>query len=281
MSASLTLTAPRASTTGDPLGVTLAIDAPPGSTIRVTSPAPSQELVRESAAPWSFQKTSTGWTARRTETWASFAPGTNARLAYKIRIEPRQGPAREANLVSRAVPIVSVLPKGEKNVTAAPLAGPITRPFLPWEVVAAVAVALVAVAIIFRFIGPRRKSAKPKTADEIFDQELSLLTTELARNGPTGLFYDWLAESVRWYLEQKLSFAASKETSWEILQDLKKDPRALPAAEIAQILSACDGYRFALKEEQPERAAGALETTRRAASQIRAALLPPPVQASA
>ncbi len=275
MTATLALSRTSA-TVGDPIGVTVTLEAPSASTIRWTNPASSEQLSRQSVGPWRMEKSGSVWRVTRTETWAAFRPGIEAQLPYELRIFRGGRLVHEGTLVSPAVRIASVIPRGEKDPHPAPLEPPWSRAYLPWPAVAAVSL-LLAAGILFALLLRRKRSAAGAASpDEIFERELSHLEERLAAGTVGEEFYDRLAQATRRYLETVLAFPARRETSSEIARTLRSDPRGLPATEIDFTLLACDEYRFARREVRQERARQAVESARRAADLIRRVLAPPP-----
>ncbi|MGH9442619.1 MAG: hypothetical protein ACRD16_10135 [Thermoanaerobaculia bacterium] len=276
MNASATL-GPTKVAVGDPIQIRLTLDCAPSSTVTVVSPAPSDSLERLAVTPWNFRREGGRWRVERLERWASFAPGTSARLHYRIRTSSEGA----ADLASPSFETVSVLPPGRPPAIS-PLAGPLERTSVPWEWAAAAALALL-VALLFARLLRRRHDMQysPKSPDELFEQELALLEEKLSRGEPDGEFFDWLAETTRWYLEQKLRFPAPRETTFEIAAELDRFPKPMPARDIAVVLAACDGYRFARRETRHEQAAESLAAARRAAADIRAATESSPQEVSA
>lgn len=275
MTASLTLSRTQA-TVGDPVAVTVTIEAPSSSTIRWTSPASSEQLTRQSAGPWRFEQHGDTWKATRREIWAAFQPGMEARLPYELRIERDGRLVHEGRLVSPALKIVSVIPRGEKDPRLAPLEVPRSRLYIPWPAVAAAAMLLAAAILFAVFLRRRKGLAAAASPHEVYERELARLDERLASGEPDEEFYDRLAVATRRYLEEVLEFPARRETSSEIARTLRSDPRGLPATEIDFTLLACDEYRFARREIRRERARQAVESGRRAGELIRQILAPPP-----
>ena len=179
-----------------------------------------------------------------------------------------------AELVSPPIQTVSILPPGGAPVPS-PLAAPFAKTYIPWEWVAAASLAVLVAFLFVRLLRRKHESRySPKSADDLFDQEVSLLEEKLSRGEPDGEFFDWLAETTRWYLEQKLRIPAPRETSSEIVRELDRQTAPMPSREIAAVFEACYGYRFARRETRREQAAEALAAARRAASEIRRALEP-------
>lgn len=277
MNGTVTLSPPKVSV-GDPIEVRVAFDCPPSSSVVVTNPASSGSLERLAVSPWKFRRTGAWWRVERTERWASFAPGTSAKLRYGVR----SAPEGSAELVSPPIETVSVLPPGSSAPPASPLAGPLEKTYVPWEWAAAFALGLLVVLLFARFLRRKRGMRySPKSPDELFEQELALLEEKLSRSEPDGEFFDWLAETTRWYLEQKLTFPAPRLTSFEISRELDRQPRAMPTRDVAAVFAACDGYRFARRETRREQAAESLAAARRAAAGIRESSEPPPQELSA
>lgn len=276
MNGAVTL-APLKVSVGDPIEVRVTLDCAPSSNVTLTNPAPSETLERLAVTPWKFHPARGRWRVERVERWASFAPGTTSRLCYGIRSSEGS-----AELVSPAIETVSVLPAGSGTPAISPLASPFEKTYVPWEWVAACALGLLVALLFARFL--RRKHERrysPKSPDELFEQELALLEEKLSRGEPDGEFFDWLAETTRWYLEQKLRLPAPRETSFEIVHDLERQTKPMPARDIAAVLAACDGYRFARRETRREQAAESLAAARRAAVEIRRATEPAPQERSA
>ncbi len=277
MNATVTLSPTKVSV-GDPIQVRVAFDCAPSSSVHVTNPASSRSLERLAVSPWKFRRSGGRWIVERTERWVSFAPGTSAKLHYVIRSEPEE----TAELASPSIETVSVLPPGGGAPAVSPLAGPLGKPYVPWEWAAAFALGLLVVLLFIRFLRRKRETRySPKSPDELFEQELALLEEKLSRGEPDGEFFDWLAETTRWYLEQKLKFPAPRETSFEIARELERQPRPMPARDVAAVLSACDGYRFARRETRREQAAESLAAARRAAAEIRRSTEPSPQELTA
>ncbi len=263
---------------GDPIEVRVAFDCPPSSNVLVTNPASSGSLERLAVSPWKFRRMGGRWRVERTERWASFAPGTSAKLRYGIRSAPEGA----VELVSPPIETVSVLPPGSGAPPVSPLAGPLEKTYVPWEWAAAFALGLLVVLLFARFLRRKRGMRySPKSPDEQFEQELALLDEKLSRGEPDGEFFDWLAETTRWYLEQKLRFPAPRLTSFEISRELDRQPQTMPTRDVAAVFAACDGYRFARRETRREQAAESLAAARRAAAGIRRSTEPPPQELSA
>jgi hypothetical protein len=269
---------------GDRIEVRLTLEAPGSSRIGLRSPGNDAARTRLSASPWQFARKGETWTLTRTEIWAGFEPGRSLDWRYGLTIGGPAGNGQTSEIVSQAVKIVSVLPSTEKNPAPAPFAPPRSRTYVPWPAVALAALLLLAAILLARRRRSRGASISEATDDEIFDRRIASLESELARGIPGGAFFDGLAETTRWYLERKLGFSASKLTSTEIAASLRSDPRGLPATEVASTLAACDGYRFARREELSADAANAISEVRQAAAKIRTALTPadaPPERMSA
>jgi hypothetical protein len=277
MSATLALSRTQA-TVGDPIAVTVALEAPAFSTVRWTNPAPAEGFLREAAGPWRFQHLGATWKLTRQETWAAFRPNMGAQLGYQFRVLGGGRVLHEARLVSPAIRIVSVIPKGEKIPKPAPLADPAARAYLPWPAAAAAGL-LLAVAALFAFFLRRRRPGRPaESPEEAFQRELARLDARIEAGTPAegfDEFYDRLAEATRRYLEEVLGFPARRETSSEIVRSLRRDGRGLPATEIDFTLLACDEYRYARREVRRERAREAVAAARRAAGMIHGILAPP------
>ncbi len=263
-------------TVGEPFRVTLAFDAPPRSTLSLENPPSTAELSRVGVSPWAFRREgAAGWRLQRTETWTSFVPGSSRSLRWKYAIRAPGAPEAEGSVATRPVTVASVLPPGPP-AGASPLRAPVTRPYVAWQVPAAILLAA-AVGALFLFFFRRRRSApsRVRDADEIFDGELDLLESSLARSAPEDTFYDWLAEITRWYLEQKLAIPATRLTSAEIAAELRAgDPGGggIAAADPSTaVFSVCDGIRFARREHRRDLAQEAIGAARRAAAAIRAA----------
>lgn len=261
---------PTAATVGDPLAVTIAIDAPARSVVRLTNPPSTADATRVAVSPWRFRGEGTGWTLTRTETWAAFRTGPVTPLRWTWVVRGPAGTDRTGTLVAPAVTIRSVLPAGRESAAPAPLRPPIARPFVPWQVPAAAGLAL-AVALLFAAFLRRRRGPRtaPRTADEVFEGELDLLEASLSRSDPEETFYDWLAEITRWYLEQKRGFPAPKQTSSEIAARLGSSGSEA-AGNVASVFSVCDGYRFARREHRRDQALAAIAAARMAALALRA-----------
>ncbi|HET7451150.1 MAG TPA: hypothetical protein VFL12_00270, partial [Thermoanaerobaculia bacterium] len=222
------------------------------------------------ASAWTWRREgSAGGRLERTETWSSFTPGSSPTLRWTYAVRAPGAPDASGEIASPPVAVVSVLPGG-KTPSAAPLRFPTTRPFVPWQVVAAILLAGIVASLFAVFLRRRRAvSSRVRDADEIFDGELDLLQSALGRAEPEDSFYDWLAEITRWYLEQKLGIPATRLTSDEIRGRLRAGGG--PADDVAEVFSVCDGTRFARREHHRERARSAIDAARRAAASIRAA----------
>jgi hypothetical protein len=262
-------------TVGDPIAVTVSVNAPAGSTVEWKTPAPAENIVRKSAGPWKLTHTGSVWNVSRTETWAAFSPDVSLSLNYDFRVSRDGRTLQSGHLVSPEVRVASVIPRSEQQPRPAPLEPPRAKLFIPWELVAGgLAVILLAAAIV-RFLRRRRGAEPALTPDEIFEQELWVLARRLESEEPDEAFFDRLAENARTYLEQVLRFPAGRQTSTEIIRSLRRDPRGLPATEIDFVLLACDESRFAKREVRLERARQAIEAARLAAERIRHVLAPP------
>jgi len=266
-------------TVGEPFRVTLTLDVPPRSTLSLRNPPSTGELSRVAVSPWTFRREgAAGWRLERTETWAAFVPGSSPSLYWEYAIRARGAPAATGSLATRPVAVVSVLPRGT-SLGAASLRPPVTRPYVAWQVPAAIFLAAAVAALFFVFFRRRRAApSRVRDADEIFDGELDLLESSLARSAPEDTFYDWLAEITRWYLEQKLAIPATRLTSAEIAARLRTgqagDGATAAADPSAAVFSVCDGIRFARREHRRELAQEAIAAARRAAAGIRGAESP-------
>ena len=262
---------------GDPIRVALSLDAPPRSSVALVNPPSTRDLTRIAVSPWTYRREGTAGHLERIETWAAFAPGTAPPLRYAYTVRSAGAPAGGGKIETAPVAVVSVLAPG-KPPQAAPLRPPVTRPFVAWQLPAALLLAA-AVAVLFAiFLRRRRAASRVRTADEIFDGELDLLESSLGKSAPEETFYDWLAEITRWYLEQKLGLPAPRLTSSEIVARLReagalaglsraKSGEAADAA--ATVFSVCDGFRFARREHRLDRAREAIASARAAAAAIR------------
>ncbi|HET9794875.1 MAG TPA: hypothetical protein VFS34_10460 [Thermoanaerobaculia bacterium] len=270
-------------TVGQPFRVTLVLDAPPRSAVSLVNPPSTPELSRLAVSPWTARREgAAGWRLERVETWASFVPGSSPSLRWRYAIRAAGSPAASGELATPPVAVASVLPKGGASPEAAPLRAPVTRPYVPWQIPAALLLAA-AVAALFAIFFRRRRAApsRVRNADEIFDGELDLLESSLARSVPEDTFYDWLAEITRWYLEQKLAFPATRLTSAEIASRLRATEAPGSADDAGNVFSVCDGIRFARREHRRDLAQEAIAAARRAAAAIRAAEHPEPERRSA
>ena len=273
MTARAVLAGPARVTVGEPIRVTLSLDAPPHATVSLRNPPSTRELSRLGASIWTWHREgAAGGRLERTETWAGFAPGSSPVLRWSYAVRAPGSPDAAGEIAAPRVAVVSVLPK-DGGTQAAPLRAPVTRPFVPWQLAAALVLAAAVAGLWIALL--RRRRALPsrvRSADEIFDGELDLLESALARAAPEDSFYDWLAEITRWYLEQKLGIPATRLTSAEI--GLRLGAAGLGAADVAEALAVCDGARFARREHALDRARAAIEAARRAAAAIRAAESP-------
>jgi hypothetical protein len=260
-------------TVGEPFRVTLTLDAPPRAAVRLVAPPSTPELSRLAVSPWTTRREGgSGWRLERTETWAAFVPGSSPSLKWRYSIRSAGAPEASGELATRPVTVATVLPSGTA-AEAAPLRPPVVRPYVPWQLPAALLLAAAVAALFVVFLRRRRVSpSRLRNADEIFDGELDLLESSLSRAIPEDTFYDWLAEITRWYLEQKLAFPASRLTSAEIASRLRSrepDGRS-PATDAASVFSVCDGIRFARREHRRDLAQDAIAAARRTAATIRA-----------
>ena len=258
-------------TVGDPIRVTVSIDAPPRSTVRLRNPASTAELSRVAVSPWTARREGAGWRLERVETWTAFAPGASTPLRYSYAVHSPGAADASGEFATAPVAVASVLPGGTAAPPAAPLRPPVTRAFVPWQLAAALALGA-AVTILFAALLRRRRAlpSRVRNADEIFDGELDLLESSLARSAPEDTFYDWLAEITRWYLEQKLAIPATRLTSDEIGARLRETEGGRAAVrDAAAVFAVCDGIRFARREHRLDRAHAAIASARRAAAAIR------------
>ena len=266
---------PDSVTVGDPITVTVALEAPSRSTVTLTNPPSTPLLTRLAAAPWSCRRTGALWRIERTESWAAFAPGKTETLSYAYAIRgPAGSAARELRgvLTTPAVTVRPVLPAATAATSPpAPLRAPVTRTFVPWQLAVALlagaAVVILFAALLKRRRGPRRE----RTADEVFDEELRLLEASLSKGTPEDPFYDWLAEITRWYVEQKLAVPAPRLTSAEIVATLRARASETAAGDFGTIFAICDGYRFARREHRREQAASAIAAAHEGAAALREA----------
>ena len=264
---------PATVTVGDPITVTVTLEAPSRSTVTLTNPPSTPLLTRLAAAPWSCRRSGALWRIERTESWAAFAPGKTETLSYAYAIRgPSGSTAREFRgvVTTPAVTVRPVLPASTAATSPpAPLRAPVTRTFVPWQLAVALlagaAVVLLFASLLKRRRGPRRE----RTADEVFDEELRLLEASLAKGTPEDPFYDWLAEITRWYVEQKLSIPAPRLTSAEIVAALRSRASETAAGDFGTILAICDGYRFARREHRREQAASAIAAAHEGAAALR------------
>ena len=260
---------PSTVTVGDPVSIHLVLEAPPRSTVTLTNPPSSPRFIRLAASPWTFRRAGASWRIERTESWAAFSPGTTTKLSYGYAVHAPGTPATPGTLVSPPIAVASVLPAGTAVPPAAPLRPPVARPFVPWQLAAAL---LLAAAVAFLFgslLVRRRRSAIARSADEIFEQELDLLEASLSKGAPEETFYDWLADISRWYVEQKLAVPAPHLTSAEIVATLQREASGSVADAFERVLAVCDGYRFARRETRREQAVSAIAAAREGAAVLR------------
>lgn len=272
---------PSTVTVGDPIRVHLVLEAPARSTVTVTNPPSSPRFTRLAVSPWAFRRAGDSWRIERTESWASFSPGTSTTLSYGYAVRASDAPETRGTLASPPIAVSSVLPAGSTAPSPSPLRPPFARPFVAWQLAAALllgaAVAFLFAALLVR----RRRPAIARGADEIFDQELDLLEAILSKGTPEETFYDWLAEISRWYIEQKLSFPASRLTSSEIVAALQQGASESGADAFDVVFAVCDGYRFARREHRTEQALSAIAAAREGAAVLREEDEPEPVRESA
>lgn len=269
MSASATAR-PAAVTVGDPITVTVALDAPARSTLTLTTPPSTPLLSRLSAAPWTFRPSGGLWRVERTETWASFSPGRKETLSYAYAVRAAGTAESRGAFTTAPISVRSVLPAGTASPPPAPLRPPVTRPFVAWQLAAVLLAGAIVIVLFISLLRRRRSRSRGRTADEVFDEELRLLEVSLARGTPEGPFYDWLAEITRWYIEQKLSLPAPRLTSSEIVAALRARAPEAVADDFRTIFAVCDGYRFARREHRHEQAASALAAAHEGAASLRA-----------
>jgi hypothetical protein len=262
---------------GDPIRVTISLDAPPRSTVFLRNPPSTADLTRVAATPWTFRREGATGRLERVETWEAFTPGAAPSFRYSWSVRPAAGAAVSGETATAPVTVASVLPPG-KPPQPSGLRPPVTRPSVAWQLAAALLLAA-AVAAAFAILARRRRGlSRVRDADEIFDGELDLLESSLAKEGPEEAFYDWLAQITRWYLEQKLGMPAPRLTSSEIAARLR-EPATLPrlplaraaaaADGVAAVLAVCDGFRFARRGHRIEQAREAIASARTAAAAIR------------
>jgi len=272
---------PSTVTVGDPISIRLVLEAPPRSTVTVTNPPSSPRFTRLAVSPWTLRRTGASFRIERTESWAAFSPGTSTTLSYGYAIRAPGAPVTRGALASPPVAVSSVLPAGTAAPSPAPLRPPVARPFVPWQLAAALLLGA-AVAFLFgSFLVRRRRSAITRSADEIFDQELDLLEASLSKGAPEETFYDWLAEISRWYVEQKLAVPAPHLTSAEIVAALQREASEAVADAFEAVLAVCDGYRFARREHRREQAASAIAAAREGAAVLREEEEPEPARETA
>jgi len=259
---------PSTVTVGDPISIHFVLEAPPRSTVTVTNPPSSPRFTRLAVSPWTLRRAGASWRIERTESWAAFSPGTSTTLSYGYAVRSPGAPVTRGALASPPIAVSSVLPSGTAVPSPAPLRPPVARPFVPWQLAAALLLGA-AVAFLFgSFLVRRRRSAITRSADEIFDQELDLLEASLSKGAPEETFYDWLAEISRWYVEQKLAVPAPHLTSAEVVAALQRaSESAADAFEV--VLAVCDGYRFARREHRREQAVSAIAAAREGAAVLR------------
>jgi hypothetical protein len=260
-------------TVGDPITVTVALEAPTRSTVTLTNPPSTPLLARLAASPWSYRRNGALWRIERTESWAAFAPGATETLSYGYAIRgPADSPGRETRgaVTTPALTVRPVLPAATAATSApSPLRAPVTRTFVAWQLAAALLAGAAVVILFASLLRRRRGPRRERTADEVFDEELRLLEASLSKGAPEDPFYDWLAEITRWYVEQKLSIPAPRLTSAEIVAALRSRTSETAAGDFETILAVCDGYRFARLEHRREQAASAIAAAHEGASALR------------
>lgn len=263
---------PASVTVGDPITVTVALEAPPRSTVTLTNPPSTPLLTRLAAAPWSYRRTGALWRIERTESWAAFAPGKTETLSYAYAIRGPAGSPALGVVTTPAVTVRPVLPAATAATSApAPLRAPVTRAFVPWQLAVALLAGAAVVILFASLLRRRRGPRRERTADEVFDEELRLLEASLSKGTPEDPFYDWLAEITRWYLEQKLAIPAPRLTSAEIVAALRSQASETAAGDFRTIFAICDGYRFARREHRREQAASAIAAAHEGAAALREA----------
>jgi hypothetical protein len=260
-------------TVGDPITVTVALDAPSHSTVTLTNPPSTPLLARLAASSWSCRRDGALWRIERTESWAAFAPGRTETLSYGYAIHgPADIPGRETRgvMTTPALTVRPVLPAATAATSPpSPLRAPVTRTFVPWQLAAALLAGTVVVILFASLLRRRRGSRGQRTADEVFDEELRMLEASLSKGTPEDPFYDWLAEITRWYVEQKLAIPAPRLTSAEIVAALRSRASETAAGDFGTILAICDGYRFARREHRREQAASAIAAAHEGAEALR------------
>jgi hypothetical protein len=261
---------PATVTVGDPITVTVALEAPSGSTLALTNPPSTPLFSRLAVTPWTFRRTGSLWRIERTETWASFSPGRSQTFSYAYSVKTPAGPASRGAITTAPVAVRSVLPAGTASAPPAPLRPPITRTFVPWQLAVALLAGAVVAVLFASFLRRKRASSRARTADEVFEEELRLLETSLAGSAPEGPFYDWLAEITRWYVEQKIAVPAPRLTSSEIVAALAGRASDEAAGDFRTIFAVCDGYRFARREHRHDQAVSAIAAAREGARSLRA-----------
>lgn len=258
---------PLRSTVGDRVTVAIGLDAPSRSTVTLRNPPSMPAFTRISVSPWTFHRGTAGWKVERTETWVPFATGSLSPLRYAYTIRATPGAQETGSMATAPLTVPSVLPAG--TAPPAPFRPPVTKTFVSWQIVAAFVLAA-SIALLFALLLRRRRiTSAVRTADEIFDDELDLLESSLAKSVPEETFYDWLAEITRWYLEQKLAVPASRMTSTEILVRTRAAGSEEAADDLQVVFSVCDGYRFAQLEHRRDHALSGIVSAREAAASIR------------
>ena len=275
---------PAAPRLGDPLILTLAVEAEPK--VRLDMPAFGEALGRFTILDFASEDaTGAGGGMEATQRYTLEAPMSGPQRIPGLRVEyldERDGPSdtyRELITNELAFRVASVLPEGTALAALKPprqaleeLAGGWLPPWWPWAAAGLAALAaLVAGALVWQ------RHALARAQLTAYDRAMRRLTRLEGRGWPQGDAADgWyveLSDITRRYVEDRYAVRAPELTTEEFLLEARR-AAALSRAH-RQLLSAflghCDRVKFARYSPDAEESREALSTVRRFLTETRLA----------
>lgn len=231
------------------------------------------EVLSRDGGPTPSEGDPTGW--HWTLEIAAFQPGS-LELPPLTAVVPGPEPRTVAMETPLTLEIRSVLP-AEGEVEPRPPTPPQRWPGIsPWWWIAG-GLALLALAAALFWWRRRRRPSSVMSAKA--PRPLDALRAELealAELDDAELAHTRLSIAVRRYLERRLGFPAAEHTTREIRRDLRSG--TLPATvqrDLLEILAACDGVKFARRDDGLDAARARARTAGELAEAIEEALRPP------
>ena len=266
---------PAAPRLGDPLKLTLTVEAKPG--VRIEMPDFGEALGRFSILDFTPRLTTEadgGTSARQDYTLRGPASGRQRIPGLRIEyVDERAGDGAPRELITDelAFEIESVLPEGAVADALRPARGPLAElpgdwwsRWWPWLTLAAAAVAGIAWgAMIWR------RHAAERTRATAFERALRRLAALEERGLPAAQTVDaWyveLSDIVRRYIEDRHAVRAPELTTEEFLLEARRSV-AFSAAHrdlLSTFLGVCDRVKFARYSPEEDESRGALRVARR------------------